>query len=225
MNDLMIIVPTRGRPRAVAEIAHAVQATTTGDTAVTIVIDDDDPDFDAYVAAAADAGFHLRHGPHTNMIEALNCGAGWAADQADNLMFMGDDHRPRTLGFDTAYLAALADLRWGWVYGNDLIQGPNLPTQFAVTSDVVRVLGHMSPPEFKHLYMDNWVLALGTHTGRIRYLPDVIVEHLHPVSGKVEWDDGYRRVNAPDMYSHDQHMFDRHDFTADVDQLRKLMPA
>lgn len=224
MIGLLVLVPSRGRPQAVHEIGKAYGDTSTGDAQVAFVIDDDDPEYDAYVEAVAEHGFMLRHGPHTSMIEALNCGAAWGADQAENLMFMGDDHRPRTKHWDRRYMEALAELGWGWVYGNDLIQGENLPTQFAVTSDVVRALGHMAPPQFRHLFMDNWVLGLGRRLDRIRYLPDVVIEHVHPISGKAEWDEGYVRVNAGGIWTHDQDIFDRYDFDADVRDLKALLP-
>lgn len=224
MIGLLVLVPSRGRPQAVHAMGKAFGDTSTANTQVAFVIDDDDPEYDAYVAAVADNGFLLRHGPHTSMIEALNCGAAWGVDQAHHLMFMGDDHRPRTHRWDEHYLTALKDLGWGWVYGNDLLQGENLPTQFAVTSDTVRALGHMAPPQFRHLFMDNWVLALGRRLDRIRYLPDTVIEHLHPVAGKNAWDDGYTRVNSGEMWGHDQDVFDRYDFDADVRHLQELMP-
>jgi hypothetical protein len=35
------------------------------------------------------------------------------------------------------------------------------------------------------------------------YLPDVIIEHLHPAAGKAEMDEGYARVNQPKWYEED----------------------
>jgi hypothetical protein len=34
-------------------------------------------------------------------------------------------------------------------------------------------------------------------------MPEVVIEHLHPVAGKGEWDDQYREVNAEEVYSAD----------------------
>jgi hypothetical protein len=71
----------------------------------------------------------------------------------------------------------------------------------------VRELGYMAPPELVHMYVDNWWLALGRGARCIRYAPDVVVEHLHPAAGKAEWDDGHKRVNAPEMYRRDEQTF------------------
>jgi hypothetical protein len=119
---------------------------------------------------------------------------------------MGDDHRPRHIGWDESYLEALRE-RPGMVYGNDLIQGAHLPTQIAMSASVVRALGHMAPPTLTHLYVDNYWLALGRAAGCITYLPDVVIEHMHPVAGKAAVDEGYSRVNAPEMYERDSAAF------------------
>jgi hypothetical protein len=37
----------------------------------------------------------------------------------------------------------------------------------------------------------------------LTYLEDVIIEHMHPVAGKADWDEGYREVNAQEVYSAD----------------------
>jgi hypothetical protein len=210
--NLTVIVPSRGRPHTVPQLAAAFRDTCTAETRLLFAVDEDDPEYPAYRDAVgeADAGFPARlvAQPHGTMVSALNRGARLLLDAAapdvpDAIGFMGDDHRPRTHGWDTAYLDALSALP-GIVYGNDLIQGADLCSQFAVTTGIVRRLGHMAPSVLIHLYMDNYWLLLGRKAGCITYLPEVIVEHLHPVGGTAEWDDGYRRVNAPLMYARDR---------------------
>ena len=139
--------------------------------------------------------------------------------------FMGDDHCPRTVGWDRAYLDSLQELRTGMVYGNDLLQGGKLPTQIAMTSDIVRTLGYMAPPALTHLYVDNFWLNLGNQVGCLRYLPDVIVEHRHPVAGKAKWDAGYARVNDSAIYERDEAAYGEYQRThlaADVTKVKAL---
>ena len=45
---------------------------------------------------------------------------------------------------------------------------------------------------------------LGRAAGCLTYLPDVVIEHVRPVAGKAAIDEGYRRVNAPEMYHRDR---------------------
>jgi hypothetical protein len=214
--DLAVIVPSRGRPHTVAEMARAFRDTCTAGAQLVFAVDEDDPEYQAYRKAVYDTlvehgRVHMVAQPAGTMVSALNHAARVLLDspayvRPQAIGFMGDDHRPRTKGWDTSYLQALQG-RPGIVYGNDLIQGASLPTQCAISASVVRALGFMAPPVLTHLYVDNYWLQLGRATGCISYLPQVIVEHVHPVGGKAEWDDGYRRVNAPTMYQRDKQAF------------------
>lgn len=214
MTDLVVIVPSRGRPTSAIELAEAFEATCTADTELVFALDKDDPTLPDYKGLLA----LIRE--NSSMVQALNVTALEVTNgprAASAVGFMGDDHRPRTAGWDQAYLDALRELGTGIVYGNDLLQGENIPTQVAMTSDIIRTLGYMAPPDLIHLYVDNAWLALGRELGRIRYLPDVVVEHLHPVVGKADWDEGYARVNHPGMYDKDRATFER--------WLRESLPA
>jgi hypothetical protein len=115
---------------------------------------------------------------------------------------MGDDHLPRTKNWDKAFIRALGQ-NTGIVYGDDLLQGANLPTAFGMTRDLVNELRGMTFPGCVHLFFDNFVKQLGLDLQYLKYLPDVIIEHLHPAAGKAEMDEGYARVNQPKWYEED----------------------
>lgn len=205
MTDLVAIVPSRGRPQAAAEMAATFRDTCTADTRLVFAVDRDDPTFEDYLPLS-DPGNQVDvfiHPAPSSMVVALNFAARHVSQFVHAVAFMGDDHRPRTVGWDRTYLDTLAELRTGIVYGNDLLQGENIPTQVAMTADIVRTLGHMAPPTLTHLFVDNYWLDLGNGAECIRYLPDVIVEHLHPFAAKAAMDDGYARVNDPQMYARD----------------------
>jgi hypothetical protein len=208
MADLVVIVPSRGRPEAAIELGEAFKDTCTASTSLVFAVDSDDPRSGDY-SRVADLGLgSVIRSDSRSMVEALNRRAtGYASMDPDlapkAIGFLGDDHRPRTRGWDQAYLDALAAVP-GLVYGNDLLQGINLPTQVAMTAALVQRLGHMAPPTLTHLYIDNYWRDLGRASGCITYLPEVVVEHLHPVAGKAAWDEGYRRVNAAELYAADE---------------------
>ncbi len=201
--DLTVLVPSRGRPEKVQPLVEAFNATCTADTELVFSIDVTDPLFNDYQSAPA-----LVVGDNTCFVEALNRAAETVESFA--VGFMGDDHLPRTLGWDARYLEALRELGTGIVYGNDLLQGQNLPTQVAMTTDIVRALGYMAPPALAHLYVDNFWRDLGRSAGCLRYLPDVIVEHRHPVAGKAQWDANYARVNNSAMYERDATAYEQY---------------
>jgi hypothetical protein len=120
--------------------------------------------------------------------------------------FMGDDHRVRTRGWD----AALAEAAgwWGVAYGDDLLQGEELPTAVLMAADIVRITGHMAPGVLRHLYVDDYWKALGQQLGALAYVPGVVIEHLHPSAGKAELDDSYLETNHPDRYAADRAAWD-----------------
>lgn len=222
MADLLVIVPSRGRPESVPRVVRAWLDTGAYDDGARLVfaIDSDDPRY---------AEYHQQPMPEDveawrplvsfgvmdqwqPMVRKLNQAATFSANWPDApfaLAFMGDDHIPRTSGWAGRYLAELRELGTGIVYGDDGIQGERLPTQWAMTADIVRALGRMVPADVEHLYCDNAIRDLGQAAGCLRYLPDVVIEHMHPVARKAPMDDGYRRVNQPAQYERDHAAYQR----------------
>jgi hypothetical protein len=127
------------------------------------------------------------------------------------LVSMGDDHLCRTTGWDRVLADAIARLPGGegWAYGNDLFQGVAKPTCWMVSAGVTRALGWMMLPELEHMFVDDAVKTLGDATGRIAYLPNVIIEHMHPGVGKAKLDDSYRESNAVERYERDRVAYER----------------
>ena len=87
---------------------------------------------------------------------------------------------------------------------------------------ITRTLGYFSPPKQKHLFIDNFWRDLGIELGTLVYVPEVIIEHLHPFAGKAQWDEGYLEVNDQKMYIYDQLMYQEYHITRWKDDLAKL---
>jgi hypothetical protein len=208
VKPLLVIVPTRGRPQNAARLQRAFDDTDSLNATLLFVVDHDDPELPAYWTAAGDG--RIRHltvhdgETGTGMTAALNRAAAQFTDIYDHLGFMGDDHLPRTAGWDAHVLGALDASEPRVVYGNDLLQGARLPTAAFMPSRLVRALGYMAPPVLRHLYVDNFWLELGQNLGTLRYLPDVVIEHLHPAAGKAAMDERYEAVNAAEVDTTDR---------------------
>jgi hypothetical protein len=152
----------------------------------------------------------------------LNHWANWMAPDYDYICFMGDDHLPITAGWDTKLCEAIGK-EAGIAYGNDLLQGENLPTAVVMSSRIIRCLGFMSPPALKHLFLDNFWLAMGKALGNANYCPDVILEHLHYINGKAAHDERYAAVNNAEMHNADEAIFAEYmanDFANDVENVK-----
>jgi len=231
VKGMLFIVPSRNRPHNVRDLIEE-WCEVTYDADLLIAVDNDDPMLDRYKEVEqefADDALGILpfyYGPRKRLGPTLNYLAVEYSEYYWAIGFMGDDHRPRTAGWDVAYKNTLVDLGSGFVYGNDLLQGENIPTQIAITSDIIGAMGYMVPPKCTHLYFDNMWKILGKELGRIKYLPDVIVEHMHPIAGKADVDDGYVEVNSPQMYAHDLEEFNKwvtDDMPDVMVKLRKMM--
>jgi hypothetical protein len=222
VNDLLVIVPSRGRPDNIRALVEAWEQTDTEATLM-VAVDDDDPCLDEYgrlnLWETPGRDWYVMVGPRLRLGPTLNYYAHLYAPDYRHIGFMGDDHRPRTAGWDKTIVAALDELGTGVVYGNDLLQEANLPTAAFLTADIVRTLGYMVPPGLTHLFLDDFWKLFGERIGALRYLKDVVIEHLHPSAGKAEWDPGYQEANSGAMWDHDRQAwadYQRDQLAADV---------
>ncbi|MFE4857362.1 hypothetical protein [Streptomyces sp. NPDC056670] len=229
MDDLLVIIPTRGRPQAIPEIMAAWDAT--GATAhVLFAVDLDDPQLAGYEVHAealnGDGRVRFVFGERERLVGTLNRQAVKEAAAYRFLGFMGDDHRPRTAAWDARVRECLSGGP-GIVYGNDLLQGELMPTAAAMTSDIVTTLGYMAPPTMVHLCVDLVWKDWGVGMQRITYLPDMVIEHLHPAAGKAQLDEGYEDANSAERVTADATAYyayrDDGALTADLEKLRALV--
>jgi hypothetical protein len=230
-DDLLVIIPTRGRPGAVPEIVQAWDDT--GATAdLLFAVDTDDPELAAYKKHAAglkaDGRVRFTFGKRRRLVGTLNQHAVKAAKSYRFLAFLGDDHRPRpaAMPWDARIRECLSGGP-GIVYGNDLLQGEAMATAVAMTSDIVMTLDYMAPPALVHLCVDLVWVEWGRGMGRITYLDDMVIEHLHPAASKAEMDQGYEECNSPEQVSADSAAYydyrDNSGLEADLVKLRKLV--
>jgi len=199
-RELLLVVPSRGRPANVDRLYAALRHTCTAGTQLLVCLDRDDADNYPRVPGIA---YEVRE--PLGFVSWLNEIFPLYARQFRYLGSLGDDHVPLTRGWDSRVVEVLRELGTGLCYGNDLLQGERLPTACFMTSDIISVLGFAAPPELLHMFSDNFWLALGRSIRRIRYLPEVIIEHRHFINGKAEKDATYAESTA--QMSRDQAAF------------------
>ena len=207
-SDLVVLIPTRGRPDNAVALEQAFVDTNTKAVRFYIV-DFNDETRSQYSWKLPVESVIMIHNETGGMAYPLNYIARQFIGEFDNFAFMGDDHRPRTANWDEKFVEELytgSDI----VYGNDLFQGSALPTAVAMSGEIVEALRGMVPDTQRHLYLDNFWLKLGQDLDKIKYLPDVIIEHCHAFNGKAPMDENYARVNAPEVYSADKVAFDNY---------------
>lgn len=197
-GDLLVIVPSRGRPQNIARLLNAVHLLSRIKTHVHVAVDDDDPELESYrevMDKHGEDGDILETGPRKGLAAWTNEVAVRRAGEYSFLASFGDDHLPRTKGFDRALTRAIKDMGdTGFSYPWDGIR-EDAAEAVVVSSDIVQALGWMCEPSLQHFWIDNVWVDLGRGAGCIRNLRAVAVDHLHPDAGKAAQDNTYQESN------------------------------
>lgn len=227
MVEMLLIVPSRGRPTSVTRFISSI-IETSGDNPphVLFAVDSDDEKLDDYVEAFKNTPVwvSMTVKPRVRLAASWNDAAVSAASSFDILGFFGDDNVFRTNGWRDRIESAIQP--GGIVYGNDTVHGANLPTAAFLDSKIVSTLGRMTAPGMVHLYLDNVWQAWGRGTGKFIYLDDVIIEHVHPIKGAAPWDETYAEANSDEMYTVDGARFNEYcangELAADVEKIKSI---
>jgi hypothetical protein len=204
MKPLAVIIPTRNRPQVIPSFMKDWRENTSEADAFFVL---DRWDFKRLnYRKFKDLNFMVS--PKSGMVASLNWAAMKLAAEYSVLGFMGDDNRVKTPNWDSRVIKALSLGDIGIAYGNDLLRGELLPSSVFLTQPLVMAMNGFSPVQFQHLYIDNFWLKLGKDLGKIHYLEDVIIEHLHPAANKAKVDSGYKRVNAKSVYKNDRNLYE-----------------
>ena len=197
MNDLLVAVPSRGRPQNITRLIDAMRETCTGDTHLVVGLDHDDPRLDEYLLIAEQSTGHVIFDVQAQGLRQVVALTNFlTVPRAPYYRFVGhigDDNVPRTIGWDSRIIETL-EQKGGICFGDDLYPGREkgtLTIHAFMDTQIVRTLGYFGPPEIKHMYVDVVWQAWGEKVG-LTYLSDVIIEHLHYTAGKAQSDESYQ---------------------------------
>jgi hypothetical protein len=186
ISDLLVIVPSRGRPQSIARLLDAVHATAKMETYVHIAVDEDDPALDGYkqvmshaaAAGIAGKGTVLEIGSRKNLTEWTNKIAIQQADNYPYLASFGDDHVPCTPGWDKALITVIERAGGtGFAYPWDETR-EDIPEAVVMSSNIVKALGWMAYPGCTHWYIDTIWADLGRGIGVLKHLRAIKVEQV-----------------------------------------------
>lgn len=180
-----LLAPTRGRPQALQDMADSAHATATSPVEVLAYVDADDPFLDQYVATR---GVSVVVGPRIVLSECWNVLARQA--QGEFLHMSSDDIRFRTPGWDKIIRGTFDRFPDGiaFVFGRDGIHDEKLATHGFISRRWLETVGYFTWHEFPCDFADTWLHDVAQMIGRLVYQPAVLIEHLHPIANKAEWD-------------------------------------
>ena len=120
----------------------------------------------------------------------------------DWVLFVGDDCRFMTDGWDEKLLAAVPEDGIGVVYpahwpGKDGAENECFAYHFMLSRKWLETVGYMAYPGFDGLHygLDTWVIKVGRELKRMFPVKDVLVQHFHYQRGGV-LDEVYKRNEA-----------------------------
>lgn len=179
---VLITLPSRGRPENVARFIEAYKATD-AECDVAIRIDNDDVEQRGYRALDLPTTFSLtcaaRVGCARSMTELHSWNPGY-----DAYGLVCDDVVPETRHWDR--LLADACGRGGIAFGDDGMHGPRFATHPFIGADMIEAVGFYMPPGFNHFYIDDVWNDIGKATGRLHYMENVKMTHMHWSNGKAD---------------------------------------
>jgi hypothetical protein len=234
--SVVVVIPSRGRPGRAHRAVRAIRQTARRvDTSVVLAVDADDPELEAYRALRWDpipyrtevALVVLEGGETGSLVKATNTVSMRIAGGDPDAIIgnLGDDHLATSHGWDQLIAGALSTP--GIAYGDDGLQGEQLPTAPFISARIVLALGWYALPSCRHMFIDNAWRDVGEQTRCLRYIPDVRIEHEHPLAGKAEWDDGYRLANGIETIEHDKrayHEWRERYMAQDLARVRAVLP-
>jgi len=203
------IVPSRGRSARLGDMLDAALELSSGHADFAVCTDDDDaglPGYQALHARVPAARVLWFHGRRRSMCAWTNyIAAHPRACRYASLGSMGDDHVPRTQGWDLVLAAAVASPGIGIAYGDDLHQHEGLPTAPLISRQVADALGWLCLPGLLSKFCDNVWKQLGDGAECLAYVPRVVIEHVHPDAGKAGMDETYQHGYAD--WPGDEHIY------------------
>lgn len=194
--DYSIIIPTKNRAIAVNELLESIYSTSDNFEKVEICfyIDNDDNESKTCILQLMEKyGKNIKY---TSSEKKLNLSQMWNftyenISTGEIIMLCADDIRFRTKSWDTIIKNEFLKVndKILLVFGDDLIQNEKLATHSFIHRKWVDISGFWLPPYFCADYVDTWLDDVARKINRIKYLPNVITEHMHFSVNKSKYDE------------------------------------
>lgn len=178
------LLPSRGRPHALATFFEAAVKTGISTGGVILVHEEDwVENHDKYEALNLPTGWGFCTG-HANGLAATLQEAWETGDLAemDWVGILSDDMTPETPEWDIKLISRISG--YNIVAANDGWQAPKRLAACVYSREILSAVGYFAPPGMKHLFFDDVWEKIGADTGCILYAGDVMLRHNHQVFGK-----------------------------------------
>lgn len=197
---ISILLPTKNRPNNLIRFADNILATADNPANIELCfyLDDDDTISIPAVQTVAEKistqalQGNLKMG--SQMYNEL-----YRVANGEIFMISADDIIFKNKGWDTLVVNKFDeyDDKILYLYGEDGFQHGRIGTHGFIHNNWIDILGYTLPIQLSFAYVDEWLTELAKRVGRNCYIPELIIEHLHPVVGKAVNDDTYKNRAEP----------------------------
>ena len=195
MQKISLIAPTRKRPHLVRKVLKSISDTVSNPKNIDIsfYIDDDDSvtidEIDKIINEFAKLDIRYKIGKRMKMGEYPN--ELYPHTDSPLLMAFSDDLEFKTKNWDVLINNEFDKIpdQILLVYPKDTIQNEKVATLPFVSRKAIDIVGYFTPPYFEVWYGDMWLHEMYKQLGRLKYLPEVVIEHQHFVNFKRLFDE------------------------------------
>lgn len=187
LDKIAVILPIRyaGEERKI-RLGNAIDSwekQSEGLSDLHVIIDDDNVEVFEYLNSDSRITSITVQSAENTLMQKINTIALDIASKYAYMAFSADDIVFET-PWESKFIDYLKSVPHGVVYGNDTVHGERLPTHPCVSSNLVTTLGFFGCPGVAHNFFDNYWHSVGLNTKNMKYFDDVIMRHMHPISGR-----------------------------------------
>jgi hypothetical protein len=207
MNELAVIVPTRGRAHVLEALHTAFADTTPVPHRLVFITDPDDPDSQSI---GSELGWAIPLATRQTYPVKVNAGVRMTHER---LVLIGaDDIKPRSGWLEAA--SAYMNSSIGFVSLNDLGNPDVMAGVYATLPLIARWYADLDDElyyeRYEHCGCDVDASYMAKARGAFAYAPEAAMEHLHPAWGKAQLDDTYLDGGCnPRVIEHDDKLLEQ----------------
>lgn len=215
---ISLLIPTRKRPDNMQRVVDSAfkKANKPSEIEVIFYIDNDDNESTKKIGKLGNWP-QVGYVPGERIVLSQMWNECWKVATADIGMHCGDDVVFITQGWDNIIYQAFQEVsdKIMFAYGRDgIVDSDELGTHGFIHRNWVETVGYFVPPYFSWCYNDTWLTDVSKKIGRLKYIPELLIEHLHPAhqSKKIAMDSTYleasargRRDKCLDIYNSKEH--------------------
>lgn len=194
---ISVLLPTRARPKLAERFVTTASILATHPNDIEFILYVDDDDLESHSIEFENVHYRTIIGPRLTMGV---CNTRCLQESIGEIIVLGnDDVVIRTEGWDEKIRLmhhSIPDQIY-LAYPNDLNKGADLSAFPILSRKTCHLLSEPFPKIYKGAFIDTHLMEIFIRlrqlgTNRIKYMPEVVFEHLHFRTGKVEIDQTYK---------------------------------